>query len=1194
MIPFINLHGYTAPDPIDKASGFLKQVPLMVVNLFLTIGWLYLITETRMCEFHGIRLFGRTLPPFYTMFFEVLINLFIFSPLITGSRKSSSLIPFLVVFIPWIALDYYTQSHYRCAGCPVDKALWIYPDPSPISWVTSPLIKGTLAMAADGLLFGTIGLYLARLLAAVLFRKMAYPMKPSQQEYEALFNKEWSAEAVAKPASRGFAFWVLRLLGFAYLAYLGLLLLGLLGYSSWPQAAQDLVAMTYQNPALAINTFFKIALMTMLGFLGAYNPKLRYHACLALLIGHAVSTIYSLVFYYVDSLEATNRDFLLTSALADGAMMILFGLIISQSKKDRYVSDEDQAFPIHFSVPLTLTVYLFRTLTAVFLLYSAGVLCIRLLGDGTSGIAAVFGSPDPMLGNTLTLAGTLSFISFLLSKRTDLRPYFFNSLVVPLLFGGLVALLWITLGDLFGDVTIQTKQGGNVLVDWYFMLAGGIHIGLATLLIQFRRMYVRIDYSVNTVSPSAALNILALSDTLFATNEKQRSAILHAIDRYAGTLQGRKRGLLNLPFGLFENGLSVVYGFHPSFSTMSREERRYYLSTYFLRNQVARQRSMMPGLAEMAYGIGTTLNSIITFGNYSELNQRATVGFVPTGARDRLQGDLAAYEPPFKAIADLPANHTDALNFKPVATDHEAAKTLVAPRITTPVAEPDLPDEVDYLIVGSGAGGATAAYRLACQVADPSQIVVIERGRRLQPLQDFTDNEMDMMAKVYKEGGLQQTRKASMSILQGECLGGSTVVNNGVCFQMPASVRREWAQTYDIDLTKLDAEYQRIADELSIKPLDAKGVNQRVGTKFRQAVAAYNQGVPPGDRLLEHLPVSVNQLNTLGDGNWNLGNKSMRKRSMLETYIPWAEAKGVKFLSTYTAVRFTSSQARKATGVVLRSNNGALSTINVRKGVIVAGGVVASSHFLMRSDVPNPNIGRQLSCNFAFPLTFDFDDELHAYDGDQITLAAIDPQGRAAFETYFNPPATFALSSVPFFFDRRASIMDRYRHLLNFGALIGSEAGGVVHRKADILNGQAFDWQLGRTDCERIRYALGTLVELGYHAHAKRVMLPTKPGLEIPLNRQAIDKFTTLLNSFPLQMAELYMGTAHPQGGNLMAGPKSDLKSKRVLNEHFQVDGYDNVFVADASCFPTSLTVNPQYTIFAMSSLAVEQVLKTT
>ena len=62
--------------------------------------------------------------------------------------------------------------------------------------------------------------------------------------------------------------------------------------------------------------------------------------------------------------------------------------------------------------------------------------------------------------------------------------------------------------------------------------------------------------------------------------------------------------------------------------------------------------------------------------------------------------------------------------------------------------------------------------------------------------------------------------------------------------------------------------------------------------------------------------------------------------------------------------------------------------MKVRKAVIVAGGVIASSHFLMRSGVKN--VGQGMSCNFAFPVTFDFADDMKAYNGNQITIAGGD------------------------------------------------------------------------------------------------------------------------------------------------------------------------------------------------------------
>ncbi|MBK9334236.1 MAG: GMC family oxidoreductase [Ignavibacteria bacterium] len=311
---------------------------------------------------------------------------------------------------------------------------------------------------------------------------------------------------------------------------------------------------------------------------------------------------------------------------------------------------------------------------------------------------------------------------------------------------------------------------------------------------------------------------------------------------------------------------------------------------------------------------------------------------------------------------------------------------------------------------------------------------------------------------------------------------------------------------------------------------------------------------------------------------------------MLETYIPWSEAAGVKVLSNMTALKFTYS-GRKADGVLVRTENGELKKIKVNKAVIAAGGVIASSHFLMRSGIKG-NAGKRMSCNFAFPVTFQFEDVINAFDGNQITLGALDIKNRAIFETYFNPPASFALSSVPFYFDKRDLLMNNYCRLLNIGSLVGSEPLGEIQTKADIINGQPFTWELGDKDISNIRYAFNAILKIGYYAGAKKAILPMKPGIEISLDPEILYKFEKLFNEYPLSIDDLLIGTAHPQGGNIMTGDKSVHKDKRVADQNFRLSGFDNVFIADASVFPESMRLNPQWTIMALSSMASEKVLQ--
>ncbi len=747
-----------------------------------------------------------------------------------------------------------------------------------------------------------------------------------------------------------------------------------------------------------------------------------------------------------------------------------------------------------------------------------------------------------------------------------------------------------------GDIRIRTQSGALLQMDWYFMLHVVVDGAAVALLLGLRKLYYHVEYTITALNVSSARNVVALHDAFYGQEVEPGSAliddedaiVLQRIDQHVSGIRGRRRGVLNFPFWLVEHVFSTLYGLRPTFSVMSREERRYFLRTTLLCQPSERARAFIPAAADVVYQLGNAVHAFITLGHYSSRKGGAEVGYILPDARDRLQGDDAAAPPPFYAPAPLPQGPQDPANFKPAPKPEE--KPRVAPRVTTPTGGQAVPDAVDYVIIGSGAGGATMAYRLACEVGDPSRILLVERGPRYLPLQDFNDDEMEMIRKLYKEGGLQQSRRFDLIILQGECLGGTTVINNAVCFKMPASVRDLWQQTYGLSLEGMETAYGKVAEELEIDDIDDRGINTRVKDKFIQGIHAFN-AAHQAEALIAADILKANQRDIMGSGLCNLGNKRLRKRTMLETYIPWAEGLGVQVVDGTSAVRYMANHGNtRAESVLLRSPIGIFKRVNVRKAVIVAGGAISSSHFLMRSGVSGP-VGRRLSCNFAFPVAFDFADELDAFDGVQITLGALDRDNRAVFETYFNPPGALALS-LPFYFRRHRDAMARYRHLVNFGALVGSEPNGTIARKADPINGRPFSWELGLQDRAHIKYALSTLLEIGQQAGAQRAYLPTEPGLAMALQPDDLARFSAALADYPLQMRDLRLTTAHPQGGNSMIGTAAAQRSARVVDEHFRVEGMANVFVADASVFPTSIGVNPQWTIMALSTLAAQQVLQ--
>jgi choline dehydrogenase-like flavoprotein len=141
-----------------------------------------------------------------------------------------------------------------------------------------------------------------------------------------------------------------------------------------------------------------------------------------------------------------------------------------------------------------------------------------------------------------------------------------------------------------------------------------------------------------------------------------------------------------------------------------------------------------------------------------------------------------------------------------------------------------VPDDVyDVVVVGSGAAGSVLAARLTSRGRTVALVeagdYVPERYDRAGPARPRPHDELDNLLRYYKDAGLQPTGgDVRMFVLQGQCLGGGSVVNNAVCFHMPDHVRALWAREFGAGWAtagRLDEAYDRIAGELRIAPVTA-------------------------------------------------------------------------------------------------------------------------------------------------------------------------------------------------------------------------------------------------------------------------------------------------------------------------------------------------------------------------------------
>jgi choline dehydrogenase-like flavoprotein len=510
-------------------------------------------------------------------------------------------------------------------------------------------------------------------------------------------------------------------------------------------------------------------------------------------------------------------------------------------------------------------------------------------------------------------------------------------------------------------------------------------------------------------------------------------------------------------------------------------------------------------------------------------------------------------------------------------------------------------ERTDVLVVGSGFGGAIAAYHLA---AGGARVVVLERGPWLSTEEFAHDFKFGSYSRVF-----DFVIGDGMSLLGGNCVGGGSVVYFAAMPRAPRFVfdrqgslgRRMWPASINRDA--LEPWYDRVAEALPVSRQEWHDVSY-AGGLFSAACARAGRTANP-------VPVAIDT-DLCTNCNWMMGGcRFDAKRSLLLNYLPAALAHGaeirplheVQYLSRtddgsyrvhYDTIDDVDYRVHHDSGVI------------EAKIVVLAAGAGATPVILQRSEDelgPMPSaVGRYFSGNGERLNTAVLDEakvgELLglqrepglAYQAAQIgkgpCVASWDKlDGRrpeftrySIEQLYFPPGLGTILVQTPdatgpsWFGVQKKEVLRRWRSWLTIFTMIEDDNEGVFGPPPPTGNAARISQQmLGRG---ALRYQpRPTTLRAWQEADADIRAIMEQDGLArvMPWTNDVVGAYTV-----------------HP----LASCRIGDDPATSALDDRHELRDHPGIFVTDGAAVPGALTVNPAMTIAALAERAMPGIVR--
>jgi len=479
--------------------------------------------------------------------------------------------------------------------------------------------------------------------------------------------------------------------------------------------------------------------------------------------------------------------------------------------------------------------------------------------------------------------------------------------------------------------------------------------------------------------------------------------------------------------------------------------------------------------------------------------------------------------------------------------------------------------EADVVIIGTGAGGAAAAYELASRGL---AVVMIEEGEYYNR-SHFNGKLNEVIPKLYRGlGATVALGNVTIPTPIGRSVGGTTTINSGTCMRTPPAILQRWQREFGLtELTEenLGPGFAAVEEILSVSPAETKYVGE-IGNVI--ATGASQIGLNQFHNLQR------NAKGCDGQGLCQFGCPTDAKQSTNVSYVPRALDRGAFLFTGFRAEKLLHKN-QSISGIVAtgKRTDGSVVKLTIKASkVIVAMGSLLTPLFLKQNGVRNRHLGQNLTIHPAGVVNGIFPDRQFA---NSLTI----PQG-FGISDLAEQGLMFEGGTIPFvahglfsnlYGKEFVHFCGRYQHTAYFGFMIRDTSSGRIRRgpHPDI---PWISYNMNKQDFALFLQGIETLAKIYLAAGASEVLIPGLSRMIKIHNEIELANFMARRH----KPKDFLMSAYHPLGSARIAADAS----QGVCDPDHQVFGWDGLFVMDGSSIPTSLGANPQVTIMTLASLA--------